>query len=315
MTESTGWVKENWISDIRNCLIYNYQNNNNTAIRRNFYTEGNYNAWVAAFGVNDIITQINYVKNICIQGPLSTSNDESFSHNYNCSIYASQNLGPASPSTPVDGFTIEAYRVNKLWDGHVASPSVNLHGTYSTTNYDSATPFTAPAIVETAPGDLFAELTTECGATLPSKDSTWTRIMDYIIADTGPSALVYFDVTEGYPTLAGGSYPTDTSGDGMPDAWKSANGLDPLVDDSQTPHPGSGYWWIEVYVNEVAGDTAPAGSSAPVNTVPATQDIAKNTSAPVAISVTDDDGNITSIVLNCDEGEVSVTLSEGVTAS
>jgi hypothetical protein len=58
-----------------------------------------------------------------------------------------------------------------------------------------------------------------------------------------------------------------------------------------------------------------SASNAPVNTAPASQNILPDTAAAIAVSVTDADNNITSIVLNCDEGSVSVTLSPGVTAS
>ena len=45
--------------------------------------------------------------------------------------------------------------------------------------------------------------------------------------------------------------PTDSDGDGMPDDWESANGLNPALADDTTVLP-SGYTAIEQYLNELA---------------------------------------------------------------
>jgi hypothetical protein len=53
----------------------------------------------------------------------------------------------------------------------------------------------------------------------------------------------------GFPTLAGGTPCQDTDGDGMPDQWETANGLNPNNDaDRNTLHP-SGYTMLEMYLN------------------------------------------------------------------
>ena len=48
----------------------------------------------------------------------------------------------------------------------------------------------------------------------------------------------------------------DSDGDGIPDAWETANGLDPYdVDDAALPFPGAnGYTAIEVYINSLVED-------------------------------------------------------------
>jgi hypothetical protein len=51
--------------------------------------------------------------------------------------------------------------------------------------------------------------------------------------------------------MATGTPPTDTDGDGMPDAWESANGTDPAVADNNGDLDGDGYTNIEEYINSL----------------------------------------------------------------
>lgn len=57
----------------------------------------------------------------------------------------------------------------------------------------------------------------------------------------------------GWPTLKSNTAPTDTDGDGMPDAWEKANGLNPddAADGSATAADGSGYTNLENYMNSL----------------------------------------------------------------
>jgi hypothetical protein len=67
----------------------------------------------------------------------------------------------------------------------------------------------------------------------------------------------------GYPTLAAGTPPTDTDGDGMPDAWETERGLNPNVNDSAADRDGDGYTNIEEYVNGIVAPPAPPPAPAP----------------------------------------------------
>src|SRR5690606_23575741 len=77
----------------------------------------------------------------------------------------------------------------------------------------------------------------------------------------------------GYPSIKGGTAPTDTDNDGMPDEWEKSNGLNPNVADDAGDKNGDGYTNIENYVNcLINGDC----SSTPVeNTAPAISAIAE----------------------------------------
>ncbi|MBR1591738.1 MAG: carbohydrate-binding protein [Ruminococcus sp.] len=64
----------------------------------------------------------------------------------------------------------------------------------------------------------------------------------------------------GYPTSSnfkGGTAQTDTDRDGMPDAWETAHGLDPnnASDGAVVSLSGDDYTNLEMYLNELAGDT------------------------------------------------------------
>jgi hypothetical protein len=53
----------------------------------------------------------------------------------------------------------------------------------------------------------------------------------------------------GFPAIAAGTPYIDTDGDGMPDAWEKARGLDPTVNDSAGDRDGDGYTNIEEFLN------------------------------------------------------------------
>ena len=98
----------------------------------------------------------------------------------------------------------------------------------------------------------FRLVTSQCG-TLPYNDidqQIWDEVRSL---KNGPSSLYTTQATtglanNGYGTIEEGVCPTDTDGDGMPDYWESANGLDNSKDDAMTIDD-NGYANIEEYIN------------------------------------------------------------------
>ncbi len=100
------------------------------------------------------------------------------------------------------------------------------------------------------------------GATYPRRDAIDARVINQVRTDTG----TFINVPE---EVGGYCAPTvyredgyDSDGDGIPDAWEAANGLDANdpSDSRKIIRTGTlgdgkyGYSWIEVYVNELVED-------------------------------------------------------------
>ena len=68
----------------------------------------------------------------------------------------------------------------------------------------------------------------------------------------------------GYGAIAGGTRPTDTDNDGMPDSWESATGSNVSTNDAMTK-AADGYALIEHYVNWLAVPHATSAAGASVD--------------------------------------------------
>lgn len=66
--------------------------------------------------------------------------------------------------------------------------------------------------------------------------------------------IVYADGHTGWPTLHSAEAPADTDGDGMPDAWETANGLNPADPADGNVVNADGYTNLERYMNAIVSD-------------------------------------------------------------
>ena len=57
-----------------------------------------------------------------------------------------------------------------------------------------------------------------------------------------------------WPTLESKECPADADGDGMPDAWEQANGLNPNDASDRNTTNSEGYTMLEVYMNSIVAD-------------------------------------------------------------
>lgn len=123
----------------------------------------------------------------------------------------------------------------------------------------------------------------------------------------------------GYPTISNGTLPTSTAGDGIPDSWKTTQGLDTAVN-YEGITAASGYTHLENYLNELYGDTIPAGDygappNDPVNQValsPFTVSI--DYTALTGLSVFDLNGELSTVVFSgATTASLKLTVTTGVT--
>ncbi|MDE5750623.1 MAG: Por secretion system protein, partial [Duncaniella sp.] len=134
-------------------------------------------------------------------------------------------------------------------------------GTGSSINYDvilseqdRTIPVQIPAIsnVMTA-AEAYAWMTTNVGPCLPAYDEVDQYIIDELCSygKTGTYNGISNETTQlphkGIGTLSGGVKPTDTDGDGIPDAWETANGLNPNDASDAKAIAANGYANIENY--------------------------------------------------------------------
>ena len=89
----------------------------------------------------------------------------------------------------------------------------------------------------------------EAGASVPARDAVDLRMVQSLLDGTG-GLIDSQDEVGGWPSLAGGTPPTDGDHDGMPDDWELARTLDPNdPNDAALDRDSDGYTNIEEYIN------------------------------------------------------------------
>ena len=134
------------------------------------------------------------------------------------------------------------------------------------------TAFATPAVTTTSAAQAYTDVLDGAGASLV-RDAVDERIVAEVRNGTGS---IKDSATGLYPTLATGTPPADSDGDGMPDAFESAHGTDPGSPDANGDVDGDGYTNIEDWFNGLvdgSGDTgggsgSGSGGSTPTNAAP-----------------------------------------------
>ena len=114
----------------------------------------------------------------------------------------------------------------------------------------------APVTTQTAL-EAFPLVLANAGATRPRRDAVDARIAEEVrrgSATFGDGIIDSPAQVGGWPDLQSAVAPTDTDGDGMPDAWEISHGLnprDPADRNARSLHPPITN--LEVYLNELAG--------------------------------------------------------------
>ena len=136
-------------------------------------------------------------------------------------------------------------------------------GTKSITDLESTVPFAAPILTTQSATDAYLSVTSYAGASL-KRDAVDKRIASNILngtisctAGSNGSTGGFIDSQKdvgGWPTYTydPNAVPLDTDGDGMPDSWEIAHGLNPTnAADGNTTTLDGNYTNVEVYLNEL----------------------------------------------------------------
>jgi len=98
--------------------------------------------------------------------------------------------------------------------------------------------------------DAYNSVLADVGATVPARDSVDTTIISNVKSNKGKQIDTQSQVG-GWPAIKTATAPTDTDGDGIPDAYETSKGWDPKKADSATKL-SNGYTYIESYINDIA---------------------------------------------------------------
>lgn len=150
--------------------------------------------------------------------------------------------------------TDHLYSTGNYYDGNTDG---QLNGTLIT-DHHSATAMQKPYFqssatvsLETA-AEAYQTIANQCGASRV-RDSHDLRIIDHLTSLGKRGAFIANENdVGGIGTVAGGTAPTDTDRDGMPDDWERLNGLNPTANDAAAYTLGEGYTNIEHYINSLA---------------------------------------------------------------
>jgi hypothetical protein len=117
-------------------------------------------------------------------------------------------------------------------------------------------PFDAPRVNTTTAKEAYKQVLALVGAICPIRDMTDASIINEVKANKGRIIDSQKDVG-GWGLYSHEDPPQDSDGDGIPDAWEIAHGLDPKNPDDAAAlaKDNSGYTNIEVYINEIATRT------------------------------------------------------------
>lgn len=126
--------------------------------------------------------------------------------------------------------------------GNSVSNAIELHHSRLTPYLKNA-PFSNSGTIARE-ANRIEDILPQVGASLPQRDAVDERIVQQYYNGNGN---VRYSGT--YPTIPGGKAHVDTDGDGMPDAWETANGLDPNDPDDRNKVQSDGYTNLEYYLN------------------------------------------------------------------
>lgn len=188
----------------------------------------------------------NFVDNVYLTGPSSTGKFAFEESNPGSRAWFAGNS--MDGELPADPWTLVRAHAQNLPGGLPAG-------------YKLAAPLPFAAVTADAPAKTLERVLASAGASLV-RDAVDERFITDVRQRRGKLINSQTEVG-GWPELKSGPAPLDSDGDGMPDAWETAQGLNPGdASDAARVDPSSGYTQLERYLNGLVAHLVGAGTAA-----------------------------------------------------
>jgi hypothetical protein len=181
------------------------------------------------------------VGNYFIAGPSTTSASDTLYQLNNQQIYNSGNLLDSNKDGTLNGSSLGSPSGTVALTAPWSADTASIPTQTAAAAYASVIAAAGPLHRDQVDALVIADVTS-----LGKSGSLWTHQTATGLGNSG------------YGTLAGGTAPVDTDGDGMPDAWEERYGLNPnLASDATGDFDHTGYTNIEKYVNGLIDGSYP----------------------------------------------------------
>ncbi len=233
-------------------FLFDYRNN----VHFNWGTGYDWGAWAVYGKAENENVDFNFIGNYTIAGPdtsVEATLEKGFTPRFELTTAGFRQAALSSHQKTSrifqSGNKIDSNANGKL-DG-IDNGWAMIYGQY--TKMDQ--PFAVPAefAVTTDPVDAaYERVLANAGATPWRRDAVDRRIIEGVRRQNGRVINSQAEVG-GWPELKSAPAPVDSDGDGIPDEWEKAHGLNPLdpSDAAQPAKDGSGYSNIEVYIESL----------------------------------------------------------------
>jgi pectate lyase len=209
-----------------------------------------------AMGTQDNGQKVNWVHNYSKGGPSSNAQYYEIFHEAGAGtpvplLYVKGNIGGSRKTQTGSDWTVAS-----SWQFSLANAG-----------WGSATPWPVAQVTATTMTAAYAsQVVAEAGATRPFRDSVDQKMASDFANGSG-AYRQNVSYPADFPIYQNLAAPIDSDGDGMPDAWESAHGLNSSADDSAADRNSDGYTNIEEYLNSLANDVEVVRPKAPTITV------------------------------------------------
>jgi pectate lyase len=226
-------VEGRW-SMIRSLFIDNKTRNPKARGRHEFINSVIYNWAEHGYIMGDTTngeSHANVIGNYLIYGPSSNADSHITGTTEYFHLYAEDNFIDSNKNGTLDGSLLTDFKTATV----------------------ESTPYDYPGVNDLLSAeDALNHVIENVGASI-ARDAVDEMLIEQLRSFGTEGQIIDTEADNGIPgnvgTVAGGTVPTDTDRDGMPDAWETARGLDPNAADDSGDDDGDGYTNVEEYLS------------------------------------------------------------------